>query len=377
MAINLDEFTEHIDYGLKANKDFTRFFYRFKIDGKSKRGIFDYTSKNWDKRTRVSKAKSDVLEEKKKFQEVDVGFTDESTLNTVAKFFFEQACDKTAKWTAERQDAYRLYIKNDMGKKKIKNIRLADIDKLKSSMKKQGHSKQTKNGCSPRTIKKILIQVLKPIMQYALDNKIVKEIPKIEAPKQNREKKIVHNAVLTLTSLYTTIMSHYADNSFYRALFLFALYGRRWNEIRTLEWKDINFKNNIYTIRSCNNKIGQDQSYTIPQQIVEALHDIKDNKKGLVFKSPVTSEELHPPKKQLEKIKNISGVEELTMHFFRHIFVSAMGDQGIAGTVLSASLGHINLDTVNNFYRTADHIRASKEANSAIEAILINTSRTN
>ena len=36
------------------------------------------------------------------------------------------------------------------------------------------------------------------------------------------------------------------------ALFLFALYGRRWNEIRTLCWEDIDFQKEVYTIRKEN-----------------------------------------------------------------------------------------------------------------------------
>ena len=57
------------------------------------------------------------------------------------------------------------------------------------------------------------------------------------------------------------------------------------------------------------------------------------------------------------------------MHYFRHILVSAMGEMGTAGTVLSAALGHTNLKTVNDFYLSANHTKASSEANKAIEII--------
>ena len=64
--------------------------------------------------------------------------------------------------------------------------------------------------------------------------------------------------------------------------------------------------------------------------------------------SPMTEKELYPPKRQLERLKEQAKIPELTMHYFRHILVSAMGELGTATTVLSASLGHTNLDTVNN-----------------------------
>lgn len=43
---------------------------------------------------------------------------------------------------------------------------------------------------------------------------------------------------------------------------------------------------------------------------------------------------------------------------------------GTAGTILSASLGHTNLSTIDNFYRTANHTKASVEANETIGRLL-------
>lgn len=368
MAIDMSEFSENVEAGLKANKDFTRFFYRFKTDGATKRGLIDYSDKDWDKRTRTAKAKTALSDEKNKQVNTGVNFTENSRLNDVANIYFEKSCE-VSKWTSERKDNYNLYCKDGIGKKRIKDIRQVDIETLRKSMEIKGHSKQTLNGCSPRTIKKLLIQVLKPIMQYALDNKVLSDMPTIKPPKQTRQKKIVEDAGGKLATLFKTIMTTYADEPFYRALFLFALYGRRWNEIRTLQWSDVNILTSRYTIRAENNKIDKNQTYELSSPIAEALSHIKDEHSGLVFKSPVTGVELYPPKKQLAKIKDAANIPELTMHYFRHILVSAMGEAGTATTILSASLGHTNLDTVNNFYLSANHTKASQEANIAIAAL--------
>lgn len=365
MAVDRTQFTETVDKGLKADSTFTKFYISFKLDGKIKQRVLDYSDKDWDKRTRIAKAKAEILSEKNKQVNSGVNFTENSRLNDVAEIYFTTACE-VSNWTDERKDAYTLYCSNGIGTKRIKDIRQVDIDSLRKSMEQKGHSKQTINGCSPRTIKKVLIQILKPIMQYALDNKVLSDLPNIKAPKQNRQKKIVEEAGAKLATLYKTIMTIYADEPFYRALFLFALYGRRWNEIRTLQWSDVNFLTSRYTIRSENNKIGQSQTYELSAPIAEALSCIKDDRSGLIFKSPVTGTELHTPKKQLAKIKEIANIPELTMHYFRHILVSAMGEAGTATTILSASLGHVNLDTVNAFYLSANHTKASSEANKTI-----------
>jgi len=377
MAIDKSEFIHKVDIGLKANKAYTKFYFRCRIDGKDHVKIFDYSDKSWDKRTRVSKAKEDAIGEKKHFakklSEMSLEFNDESTLNKIATLYFDTACDKS-QWTQERKDAYRLYIKDAIGEKQIKDIRLHDINLIRSSMEKRGYTKQTKNGCSPRTIKKVLIQTLKPILEYAKNNKIISDVPKIELSKKYKKshktgKKRVTNAKEKLIVLFDTIMNLYKDDPFYRALFLFAFYGRRWGEIKTLEWQDIDFENNFYCIRAENNKIGEDQYYELPLPIKEALLMMREIKNDLIFKSPKTGKYLSTPKRQLAKIKTISNIPKLTMHYFRHILVSAMGEVGVASSILSASLGHTDLDTVNKFYLSENHKNASKIANKTIEKI--------
>jgi hypothetical protein len=53
-----------------------------------------------------------------------------------------------------------------------------------------------------------------------------------------------------------------------------------------------------------------------------------------------------------------------------NLLVSALGEMATAGTILSASLGHTNLSTVDDFYRTANYTKASIEANISIDKIL-------
>lgn len=369
MAVDRKQFINNVDKCLKANATFTKFYMNFKIDGKVIQKVLDFSDKSWDKRTRISKAKSELIEYKEKIINSSVNFNENTYLDDLAEIYFETACDPNADWTKERKNIYRLYCQEAIGKKRIKNIRQVDIDALRKQMETKGRSKQTKNGCSPRTIKKVLVQTLRPILQYAVENKVLQDIPNIKAPKANNKKKIVQDAGMKLATLYKVIVEMYADDPFYRGLFLFALYGRRWNEIRTLKWSDVDFQRARYTIRAENNKIGIDQTYELSNPIAQALYELNNEKEGLVFKSPITGYELYTPKKQLEHIKTKAQIPELTMHYFRHILVSAMGEMGTATTVLSASLGHTNLDTVNTFYLSANHTKASGIANQAIEAI--------
>jgi integrase len=368
MAVDRKQFINKIDTGLKANKDYKKFYINFKLDSKVKQKVLDFTNKDWDKKTRIAKAKTELLKMKELTSNIGLNINENSTLDQVADAYFGNRAPSN--WTDQLKKTYDVHIKSLLGKKKIKDIKKVHLESIVTSMRKKGHTKQTANGCSPRTIKKALSESLRPILQYAVDNDIIPKLAVFPEVKLNRQKKTVTNASETLNILYKTINELYKDNPFYLTLFLFLFFGRRWNEVRTLHWSDINLLNNTYTIRAENNKIGEDQTYDVPPPIKESLSNMLDNQKGLIFKSPVTDKELHPPRAQITKIKKNSGVEKLTLHYFRHILVSALGEMGTAGTILSASLGHTNLSTVDNFYRTANHTKASIEANLSIDKIL-------
>lgn len=370
MAIDTKEFIHQVDTNLKSNKSYDKFFINFTKDGKRIRKIIDFSNKSWDKRTRISKAKVELDILKGKIENSTGNFNENSTLNDIADIFYSTNPKYDSDWGRDLKRRYELHCEHSIGKKKIKDIAKVHIDRLIQQMLKVGHGKKAENGCSIATIKKVLNQSLKPVIQYAIDNNVIHKMPSFDIPKQKvRTKRTVTHGQEKLALLFKTINELYQDDPFYRALFLLALYGRRWNEIRTLKWSDIDWSNNTYTIQAENNKIGEDQTYTIPEPMRNTLLEIKDDHIGLVFKSPKTAKELHPPKKQLAKIKELSGIEELTMHYFRHIFVSAIGELGMAGTVLSASLGHTNLNTVNDYYLSVNHTKASHEANLAIESI--------
>lgn len=384
MAIDMKEFTQKVDVGLKANKSYTRFFYRFKVGTVAKRGLIDYTNMTWDKKERVAKAKAEkirIAEGVKCRSAVGVVTTivnagKSPTLNDAADMYFSLKATDTA-WATERETLYNLYCRNKdhkdfnvLGKVKLDELLIMHLDMLRKRMELGGLSKQTKDGCSVRTLKKLFVQTITPILKYAKENKLVNDYPVMTFEKMKRKKKKVTGGTQKLTMLFKVINDLYFDDPFYRALFLFSLFGRRWGEVKTLHWEDINFLDNTYTVLAERNKIDEDQTYELTPSIVTALLQIKDKHTGLVFKSPITGKELFTPKKQLAKIKDASGIQELTMHYFRHILVTAMGEAGTANTVLSASLGHTNMDTVNDFYLSASHTKASATANKVIEGIV-------
>jgi len=374
MSINFKQYTENkktntkLITGLKATKDFNKFLYQPRIDGKLARHTFDLSSLNLNKTDRINKAVEKALSFKQnKELNSDKEINQDTKLDTLVSVYFKHQDD--TEWNQQRKRQYELYIQNEIGSKALGKITLLNLDEIKSNMETKGYTKQNSNGCSNRTIHKVFMQVLKPILQYSIDINAIDNLPKFPTIKKTTTKKIVKNASEKYIAIYNAVMRLYQDDSFYRALFGFALVGRRWNEIATLEWSDIDFDKDEYVIRAENNKIDDDQEYFLPNFIKESLLDLYESSTGLIFKSPKTGKKLHSPKRQLERVKKESGVEELTMHLFRHLYVSALSKMGVDSSRLSDALGHTDSRTLDKHYRTADRVIASKQTTLEMERL--------
>jgi len=379
MAVDYSEFcytnskkeAKSLISGLKSNENFTKFLYIARIEGKQIRKVINLEKLQLNKRDLIKRANDEA--EKfflKKEEEIMTAssFTFDTKFKQLAEAYIKNKCAVGTKWTGEKEKMLEHYIYPHIGDMKASVIKEMNVDKIRVSMDTSGVWKQNESGCSPRTIRKVLLQVLKPILEYGYRNGAIRRIPEIDVPKKPK-KKTVKNGAEKLTALYGAIHSLYKSEPFYRGLFLFAFFGRRWNEIRTLEWSDVNFINAEYTVRAENSKIGEDKTFALPKDVAEALSHFR-NSQGLVFRSPKTGRELSTPKKQMEKLREASGIEELTLHYFRHIMATALGESGMVNTVLSASLGHNSSATVDNYYRTANHLKGSEEATQAIEHIV-------
>ena len=249
MAINLSEFiysnndkqTKDLTKGLKSNKTFDKFLYQFRIDGQRIRKVFDLSAaKDLKKPDHIKKANNEAIKfRKEKEDELSNGndFTLDTKFTYLAGEYIKLKCNPDTKWTGEKITMLEHYIYPILKNKKASAIKERDIDKIRVSMETSGHGVQNKNGCSDRTIRKVLLQVLKPILEYGERNGAMRIIPSITVPGKTKKKE-VKDGTSKLIALYGTINTLYQDDPFYRALFLFAFFGRRWNEIRTLEYRN-------------------------------------------------------------------------------------------------------------------------------------------
>jgi len=357
MAIDLKEFKQTKYPNLwKSKKEIQKKGYKYlmwaKIDGKLYKKILGYSSK--DKLTDYQA--SNKLE--KLLDDIREGYAPvKINLDKLHDLYFE--AEKDTDWNTKKKSYYQLYIKKPLGKKAIESIKEMHIKRIITSMDKQN--------LKPRTQKAVL-EVLKPMFEMATKNKMLKENPandiNITIPSQ---KKIVVGATELFKKVFTGINAYYRDDPFYRALFLFGFTGRRKAEILNLKWENIDFNNNYYWIEDTKNN--DKQKYELPLYLIEPLQNIKDDKKGLVFKSHVTGKKIINTDRQMRQLKKFLAMDNLTLHYMRNILVSALAEKETEAITLSGILGHKDPNTITK-YLSINHHSSSKKGLEKVDSIL-------
>ncbi|WP_297433558.1 tyrosine-type recombinase/integrase [Sulfurimonas sp.] len=338
-------------------KDKTKFLFDFRYDNKRYRKAYKVQATDWTKGTCIADAKKALQEYK---NDVEAGFN-AFAIVTLDKLFelYSETLDANKKWTTIKRQNYARYIQHSLGKKKIDKIREMDVKKIIAKMQAEK--------LSPRT-QKLILEVLKPLFNFAITNKYMKENPianlTVKIPNQ---KKVVTDATALFQKVHNCIVTYYKDEPFYQALFLFALTGRRKSEILNLKWKNIDFESNYYWIE--NTKNDDKQKYPLAPYIKDQILLIQDDRKGLVFKSPVTGDVITNTDRQMRQLKKHIGINNLSLHYMRNILVSMLAEQKTEAIVLSGILGHKDVNTINK-YLSVNHYKSGQIGLDKIDDVL-------
>ena len=354
MAIDRKIYINEVDIGLKANEDYKKFYFNSKINGKIYSKLFDYSKTDWDKRTRIAKAKSESITFKNN------KLNPKTELDEKIKFevFIQMHFDKLPNtiWTATKKKHYEKYIKKTIGNKKVTDIKQMHIkDCIKS---------QENEGLAPRTVKTTL-EILNPVFKEAIANRLIDFNPCIGiSVKVPKTKKTVMMASEQLANIYKAIHQVFENNPYYLSFYLFALQGRRKSEILNLKWEQIDFENNRYILEDTKN--GEHQMFFLPPNIKNELLKFRDSFGWVYSSSSKQGNRIINIEKQTKKLKVF--IKNFTLHYMRNVILSAMAEQGVSATLMSGALGHNNTSTLSK-YLSLNHVEGSIVANKTIEGI--------
>ena len=142
-----------------------------------------------------------------------------------------------------------------------------------------------------------------------------------------------------------------------RDLLIFILFtGLRRNEALTLKWEDIDFKNHSFTIEDTKNR----ESHSLP--LTSVLLEILDRRKRdkdspvinpwdnpYVFQGTKTNSHLTPPKRQMERVRELVGFH-FTIHDLRRTFETTASSLSLSTYTLKKLINHKDSRDVTGRY---------------------------
>jgi integrase len=272
------------------------------------------------------------------------------------------------------QEHFNCYIKAELGKRKLKDIRPEHIQKLYNDMNQKGFSRNTIE---------LTAVVLSGMYKQAVKNKVIKENP---VPFATLPRSSVHREPRVMTGNEQKIFLEYVKKSYLADICELALStGMRSGELRGLRWNDIDFKSKIIHVNNSLNFNDNEYYLDTPKTLtskrdipmIDSAYKLLKNRKkkqaeqrinlGELWKSKegledlvFTSEFGYPMNRDRFKIDlnavidsiNQDGIkfEHITPHTFRHTFATRCIENGMQPQVLKTILGHSKLAMTMDLY---------------------------
>ena len=291
------------------------------------------------------------------------------------QWFEEYAKPNLRNTTYERLLTLRKRVYAAIGHLKMDKITPRHIQMFVNSMSEKGANVRNGNPLAPKTIRHNL-ELVSDVFSYAVKIGIAKENPcsKVTLPKNNQPEKKIYTAndICRLLSLLNN------EPLKYRAFFnLMVCSGFRRGEMLGLEWKDVDFENNIISVRRTSNYTSAKGTYTdttktkrsqrtlkLPQSVMDILKELRKEQRAQAEKCGdkwVESDRLFTkwngepmyngqPYSWLQKFCKENELPFYGIHSFRHTFASLLVNQGVDIVTVSGALGHSSVSTTGNIY---------------------------
>jgi len=250
---------------------------------------------------------------------------------------------------------YKRYIQDSLGSMEVVDIKPRNITLFNSTIDHLSLRSQ-----------KTAYEYMIPLFEQAIEDELI-DISPIKSKKHNptrnsqQEKRVVKDAASQYKAIHAAIHKQFAENHHHLALFLFGFNGRRLTETTSLEWTDIDFEKDTYTVRAEINKSGVDMVFALPQEVREALLTFRDTN-GLVFN-------IKRVDKHYSKIRELSGVKQFSFHYMRNVLASAYSEMGMDADRIGEVLGHTDSHIIKQ-YLTMQRTEASKEGIATSQRLL-------
>lgn len=268
---------------------------------------------------------------------------------------------------------FLLYIKPELGKRKLAQVRPEHIQRLLNDLSQK---------YAPATVSLTYI-ILSGMYKQALKNRLLTSNPitMVIPPKKKQSKKKIRVMSMEEQKIF---MEYSKDSPYYDLYFVALNTGMRLGELRGLMWKDIDFNNKmIHVQRTMRYFHGKGTMLDAPKtessnrdipMLDEVYHVLKVHRKeqqkmrmylgdrwkedfpDLVFTNPwgkhVSDTAVNSDMKKIEEKIQAAGIEfeHIYPHVLRHTFATRGLEKGIPPKVMQELLGHTSITMTLDIY---------------------------
>ena len=299
----------------------------------------------------------------------DMKFCD--AFDAYVKYKEEEHKNDDSKNDYNTKPAYSFYNKylRPIHKTPLNQIKPRDITALKSQM----------TGKSMR-YKLAVHQWTNPVYVFVNDNidDVIKSPSKIKKADRNFENtRTLDLSNKEIKELFNKLKDHQVSP--YREIYMWLMHGRRRNEVLSLQWSDINFKHNTYTIRATNNKARINMTYKLSDRLIDTLKvqaglNDMEKMKDFVFKGIRDKEKAFDINVLRTSWLNLE--TGIVMHQLRSCIVTYLkNEHNVSNELCGFILGHKQTKTVTETYGTYDYNTLNDALNLMLDEIFDDNSK--
>lgn len=277
--------------------------------------------------------------------------------------------------TFQRMKSISIRVYQNFGHLRLDSITRKQIQEFIDDLSKNGKSMRTGQPLSKKTVIHHLT-FLSDVFNYAVRLDILEDSPckNVVVPKGEKKEKEIYTFE-EIEQLFKILETSPVQ---YEAFFKLAVYsGFRRGELLGLEWKDIDFENEIISVCRTSNYTTDRGTYTdttktkksvrclkLPSEMFNVLKNLKAEQtaqkekmgsKWQDFDRLFTSDDGRPmwtnaPYQWLRRTCKKHNLRFCGIHSFRHFNASALISEGVDASVVSAALGHSTVSTTTDIY---------------------------
>jgi integrase len=273
------------------------------------------------------------------------------TINDLAdRFEAEHLAKRRATTVVDYKSILRLYIRRNLGKMRVADVRHSDVEKLHRSVAKSAPVRANR-----------VVSVLSRMMTLAVKWEMRPNNPASgidRTPEQKRERFLTPSEIARLAEALTAHPEKISAN----ALRLMLLTGARRGETLSATWSQFDLEAGVWTKPSAATKQAREHRVPLSAPATALLTEMRCGATGEYVFPGRDDRPLTEARRTWAAVCRAAGLSGVRIHDLRHTYAAILASSGLSLPIIGALLGHTQAATTHRYAHLLDDpLRAATE----------------